>query len=154
MPLHRRHLLLSVSLCLLQATSAWALDRGNPEEARALLGKAVAHVRAIGADKALPDFSDAKGRFVDRDLYVTAYDMNGRCLAHGGNPRSIGRDNLNLQDAEGKFLIRERLEIARAKGRGSQDYKFLNPVSRAIEPKTMLFEKIGEVVLAVGFYTP
>lgn len=135
------------------AGAAHAEERAKPEEAKAMLAKAVAFVKANGAEKAAAEFSKKDGSFVDRDLYVTVYDMSGKTLAHI-NPRMIGKDNSNLQDAEGKFHIKERLEIAKAKGKGEQEFKFLNPVTKQIEPKLMFFEKVGDVLVACGSYKP
>lgn len=129
-----------------------AEDRAKPEEARAMLAKAVAHVKAVGKDKALADFMQKPGPWVDRDLYITVFDMTGKTLAHGANSRLVGKDNINMQDANGKFHVKERLEIAKAKGKGQQEFAFLNPMTKQIEPKLMFFEKIDEIVIACGSY--
>ena len=130
-----------------------AEERAKPEEARAMLAKAVAYVKANGVEKAAAEFSKKDGAFVDRDLYVTVYDLTGKTLAHI-NPRMVGKDNINMQDAEGKFHIKERLEIAKAQGKGQQEFKFLNPTNKQIEPKLMFFEKVGDVLVACGSYKP
>jgi hypothetical protein len=41
---------------LFLAVSAFAAERGTPEEAKALVEKAVAHAKAVGITKALADF--------------------------------------------------------------------------------------------------
>jgi cytochrome c len=133
--------------------SAFADERAKPDEAKAMLAKAVAYYKANGKDKSFAEFSKKDGSFIDRDLYVTAFDLTGKNLAHI-NPRMVGKDNINLQDAEGKFHIKERLEIAKAKGKGQQEFKFLNPMTKQIESKLMFFEKIDDVVLACGSYKP
>ncbi|MDQ6681181.1 MAG: cache domain-containing protein, partial [Pseudomonadota bacterium] len=113
---------LAVLTVSLMAFSAHADERAKPEEAKAMLAKAVSYLKTNGVDKSVAEFSKKDGAFVDRDLYVTAYDMSGKTLAHI-NPRMVGKDNINLQDAEGKFHIKERLEIAKAKGHGQQEFK-------------------------------
>jgi signal transduction histidine kinase len=94
------------------------------------------------------------GPFVDRDLYITVFDMSGKTLAHGANARLVGKDNINMQDANGKFHVKERLEIAKAKGKGQQEFAFLNPMTKQIEPKLMYFEVVDGVVVACGSYKP
>lgn len=154
MTLNRRQFLAAVAATA--ATSApiafAAEDRAKPDEARAMLAKAIAHVKAVGKDKALADFMVKPGPWVDRDLYITVYDMNGKTLAHGANPRMVGKDNLNLQDANGKFHVKERLDIVKAKGKGQQEFAFLNPMTKQIEPKLMFFEKVDDIVVACGSY--
>ena len=89
-----------------------------------------------------------------QDLYITVFDMSGKTLSHGANPRMVGKDNINLQDGNGKFHVKERLEIARAKGRGQQEFAFLNPMTKQIEPKLMFFERMDDIVVACGSYKP
>jgi signal transduction histidine kinase len=153
MNITRRH------LCLLAAAAlplpALASDeRAKPDEAKALLAKAIAHIKSAGKDKALADFMVKPGPFVDRDLYITVFDLNGKTLAHGANPRLVGKDNLNMQDANGKFHVKERLEIVKAKGKGQQEFAFLNPMTKQIEPKVMFFERVEDMVVACGSYKP
>jgi len=151
----RQFALLSAAAALSVALPALAADeRAKPEEARAMLAKAIAHVKSVGKDKALADFMQKPGPFVDRDLYITVFDMSGKTLAHGANARLVGKDNINMQDANGKFHVKERLEIAKAKGKGQQEFAFLNPMTKQIEPKLMYFEVVDGVVVACGSYKP
>ena len=80
--------------------------------------------------------------------------MTGKTLAHGANARLVGKDNINMQDANGKYHVKERLEIAKAKGKGQQEFAFLNPMTKQIEPKLMFFEKVEDIVVACGSYKP
>jgi signal transduction histidine kinase len=133
---------------------AYAADsRATPEEAKAMLAKAIAHVKAVGPEKAAADFMVNPGAWVDRDLYLSVYDMTGKTVAHI-NTRMVGKDNINLQDANGKFHVKERFEIVKAKGKGQQEFAFLNPMTKQIENKVMFFEKVGEIVVACGAYKP
>ncbi|MFT3817137.1 MAG: cache domain-containing protein [Rubrivivax sp.] len=131
---------------------AAAEERAKPDEAKAMLAKAIAHIKAVGKDKAFADFMQKPGPWVDRDLYITVFDLSGKTLAHGANARLVGKDNLNMQDANGKFHVKERLEIVKAKGKGQQEFAFLNPMTKQIEPKVMFFEKVDDVVVACGSY--
>jgi signal transduction histidine kinase len=131
---------------------AVAAEFGTPTEAEAMVKKAVAEIKANGQDKAFAEFTNPKGKFIDRDLYITVYDLNGKCLSHGANPKMIGKDLIDLKDPDGKFFVKERIEIAKTKGGGWQDYKFTNPVTKKVEPKTMYFEKTGNIIVACGAY--
>jgi signal transduction histidine kinase len=138
-------------------TAAHAGDgqRATPDEARAMVRKAVAHIKTVGAARGHADINHGQGGLVDRDLYVVVYGLDGRCLAHGANPRQIGRDLIDLTDIDGKPFVRERVALARAHPQGFwQDYKFTNPVSRRIEAKTMYCEKLGETAVCAGVYAP
>ncbi len=126
--------------------------KATPREAEVMVKKAVAYIKANGKDKAFAEFSNHNGKFIDKDLYVTVYDMNGKCLCHGQNPKLIGKDLIELKDADGKYFIKERLEVAKSKGKGWQDYKFTNPVTKSIELKSTYFEKHEDIVVACGIY--
>jgi cytochrome c len=153
MTIARRQFALLAAACIASPVFA-AEERAKPEDAKALLTKAMAHIKAVGRDKAFADFMTKPGPWVDRDLYITVFDLNGKTLAHGANARMVGKDNINLQDANGKFHIKERMEMAKAKGKGQQEFAFLNPMTKQIEPKVMFFEKADDIVVACGSYKP
>ncbi|CAN5458625.1 hypothetical protein BH09PSE6_BH09PSE6_03740 [soil metagenome] len=139
---------------LLFSFSAFAADRGTPAEAKAMLVKAVALMKTSGKDKALTQFMDKQGGFIDRDLYVSVIDLSGVTAANGGNPKLVGKDNMNYQDFDGKFIVKERIEIAKAKGQGSQEYRAMNPLTKEVESKLVFFEKMDNSIVAVGSYKP
>ena len=138
------------------ATSALAADekRVTVKEAETMVRKGVAYIKANPRDKAMGDITDKKGQFVDRELYLTVYEINGLNLAHGANEKFIGKNMIDLKDIDGKEYMRERMDLAKAKGTFWQDFKFVNPVSKKIEPKAMYCERTGELVVCGGIYKP
>jgi len=126
-------------------------ERGTTAEAEALVKKSIAYYKKNGKDKALAEFQKNPGPFVDRDLYVTVYTMNADSLSHI-NPKMIGKNMMDLRDADGKYHIKERMEAAQKGASGWQDFKFYNPVSKKIEPKRMYWEKHDDLVFACGAY--
>src|SRR3954466_14301995 len=78
------------ALCAaLLANTADAADRANKDEAVAMVKKAVVFIKGSGPAKAYTEFTDRKGQFVDRDLYVVVYRLDGHVLAHGGNAKLV-----------------------------------------------------------------
>jgi cytochrome c len=136
----------------LSAGVAAAAEAGTKDEAVALVKKAIGFMQANGADKAYAEFSNPKGQFVDRDLYVVIYDMNGKCLAHGANVKMIGRDLMDNKDVDGKEFVKERVEMMKKQPSGWQDYKFRNPTSNQVEPKSMYIERVNDVIVGCGIY--
>ena len=132
--------------------SAGAAGTGTKEEAAEMLKKAVAYYKANGKDKAFAEFNNKSGQFVDRDLYVYVLDTTGHIKAHGTNPRLIGKDLMQLKDADGKLFIVDIVEMIKAQKSGWIDYKWTNPVTKQIEQKTTLVEPVGDIGLAVGVY--
>jgi cytochrome c len=147
---------LAATLLLGFGPTAAAQDKskGTAAEATAMVQKAIAHMKKVGRDKAFADFNSKKAPWVDRDLYVVVYDMKGKVLAHGANEKMVGKDVIELRDNDGKFFVKERVEMM-SKGpeaKGWQDYKFMNPVSRAIEPKSMYLQRFEDVIVGCGIY--
>ncbi|HUO77780.1 MAG TPA: cache domain-containing protein [Thermodesulfovibrionales bacterium] len=126
--------------------------RGTKAEAEAMVKKAIEYIKANGRDKAFAEFSNPSGKFVDKDLYVFVYDLNGKCLAHGANAKMVGKDLINMKDPEGKEYVKERISIAKNQGKGWQDYKFPNPVTKQIEHKTAYIEKFEDIIVGCGVY--
>jgi cytochrome c len=143
---------LLVVLCLLFGSMAFAGEKGSPAEAEALVKKAVAFIKANGKDKAFAAFTNKDPQFVDRDLYVFVYDMDGKVLAHGQNPKMVGKDMSDMADPDGKLYVQERIKIAKTKGSGWQNYKFSNPTNKKIEEKTAYIEKVDDFIVGAGAY--
>lgn len=97
---------------LLAATPLLAAEYGTPDEARAMLERAVA---AVNADepKALAEFSRGEDGFKDRDLYVFCAGPDGKIDAHP-NPALMGNDMNTIKDKNGKLFGQEMLRVAQA----------------------------------------
>jgi hypothetical protein len=125
---------------------------GNAPEAEAMVNRAVARIKGAGPVRAYADFTGRAPGFADRDLYVVVYGLDGRVLAHGQNPKMVGKDLLDLHDADGKAWIKERVELARTRDRFWQDYKFTDPVTRRVMPKSTCCERVESTAVCVGIY--
>ncbi|MEY4748643.1 MAG: hypothetical protein RIQ60_857 [Pseudomonadota bacterium] len=131
---------------------ARAAANANAAEATAMVKKGVAFLKKNGKDKTYAEITKKDGQFVDRDLYLVVYGLDGVVHAHGANEKMVGKNLLELKDVDGKAFVKERVELAQSKGSFWQDYKFTNPVSHKIEPKTTYCEKVDDVVLCGGIY--
>jgi signal transduction histidine kinase len=130
----------------------YGYSAGTPAEAEAMVKKAIAFYKANGQEKAFAEISNPTGQFVKDDLYVFVYDMKGKCVAHGFNQKMVGKDLIDLKDADGKFFVKERVEIAKTKGKGWQDYMFTNPTNKKLEHKTAYVEKVDDFIFGCGAY--
>lgn len=134
------------------AIPAWSADHAKKDDAVAMVKKAVAFLNQNGPDKAYPAFDKKGGEFSDRDLYVVVYGLDGKVLAHGANAKLIGKDLIDAQDVDGKYFVKERTELARKQNDFWQDYKFVNPVSKKVEPKQMYCQRVNETAVCAGIY--
>jgi cytochrome c len=130
-------------------------DRGTPEQARAMLDRAVAHWLTVGRDQALKDFSAPPAdEFGDRDLYVSCLAQGGM-TAHGMNRSLIGRPLASFVDANGSAFAQEMVTQGLQNGQAQVNYIWQNPVTRRPETKSSFVQKVGDdEVCLVGFFTP
>lgn len=147
-----RFTIAAVMAFALAAGSGFAGERGTKEEAVAMAKKAITAIKANGAQKVYDEINAKAPGFHDRDLYVTVYDSTGKCLAHGNNAKLVGKDLIDAQDADGVYYIKNRVEAMKKSASFWQDYKFSDPLTKKLEPKSTYCEKLGETAVCVGIY--
>ena len=142
--------LLAVLLAGSVAAVAAEPEHGSREQAMAMVKRVEAMFQKDGADAT---FKAVTGKtFNDRDLYPFVYKLDGTdCVAHGANPAMVGKNLIDLKDQDGKLLIRELSEVA-TKGSGWVDYKWPNPLTKMIDPKSSYVERMGDYFVGVGVY--
>jgi cytochrome c len=134
------------------AGAASAADNATAKEAEAMVKKGIAYIKANGKEKGYAEVTSKQSQFKDRDLYLVVYQLDGKVLAHGANEKMVGRVLIDLKDVDGKEFVRERVELGKAKPSFWQDYKFTNPVSKKVEPKTAYCERLDDSVVCGGIY--
>ncbi len=133
-------------------SAAHADDFGTPAEAEALVKKAVALIQSSGPEKAYDEITNGKS-LKDRDLYVAVNDFNGKNLAHGGNPKMVGKDLTSMKDSDGNFPTKMMIDVAKGKGKGwTGAYKAVNPVTKKIQDKIGYVERVGDTLVVAGAY--
>ena len=128
-------------------------DRGTPDEAKAMLEKAIEHYNSAGRDAALADFTAKKAPFSDRDLYVACVGPGDIIVANGGFPNLVGSSTNSWKDADGHPLGKATRD-ALDRGENSIKYRWYNPTSGKIEPKIFFVKKVGNDICGVGAYNP
>ncbi|VVN28524.1 hypothetical protein PS645_04705 [Pseudomonas fluorescens] len=139
-------------LCLGQAQAA-GTEQEDSQAARALLEKALAYYHDNG-DKAFAAFS-RQGEFVDKDRYVFVVDTKGVMLASGGPSSAlIGRDVSDVLGPDVQKAFKEALKVPEANGIQQAEYRWQNWSDGKVERKRVYYQRIGERILAVGYYLP
>ena len=67
-------------------------------------------------------FHDPTGPFIAKDAYIFVLDPNGLELVNPAFPSPEGRNVLDMKDTEGKFLVREMLQVVKTRGAGWVNY--------------------------------
>jgi len=140
-------------IALLSSVVAFAAAASpTKEDAQAIVEKASTFAATSGKDQLVAEVNKKDGEFNKGELYVVVYDLNGKLVADPVNKALIGQNNLDKPDAEGKLFRKEFVETAKNQGSGWVDYKFLNPASGKVEPKTSYVKKQGDLVIIAGVY--
>lgn len=131
-----------------------AQNKATAAEATAMVKKGVTAIKAAGAgkDKVFSEVNSKDAKWVDRDLYLVVYGLDGTVRAHGANTKLVGENLIDMLDIDGKPYVKERVDLAKSKGTFWQDYKFTNPTSKKIEPKAMYCEKLDDMAVCAGIY--
>lgn len=146
----RAVVLAATALALLAGTELRAAEHATRDEAVAMVKKGVAFWKENGDDKTFVEVNGKK--FVDRDLYLVVYGLDGVVRAHGANEKMVGRNLIDFKDVDGKAFVKERVDLAQKQPSFWQDYKFTDPLTKKIEPKQSYCERIGQNVMCGGVY--
>ena len=88
----------------------------------AFVEKAVAYEKTHGREKALVEFNNKNGSFIQGELYIYAYAFNGTTLAHPVNPESVGK----LREGANGVFVKEMSAVIE-NGSGYYRFVYINP---------------------------
>jgi cytochrome c len=148
----RRTLRIAAGILCVVAAGASA-HAHTAQEAQALAERGLAHIRDLGRDQAFADFSRPDGGFVDGDLYIFCQDISGVVVAHGGNPKIVGRNMADVRGPDGRLSNVEINQLGLTKGSGWLEFRWPNPVTKRIELKAAYVLKVDDrTVCGSGYY--
>ncbi len=123
----------------------------NEKDAVALTEKGAQFMRAHGKAEMIERINRKDPEFNRGALYLAMRDLDGITVAHP-TTALIGKDLLDVPDADGKPFRQEMLALAKGKGSGWVDYKFRNPQTGKVEAKSTYVLRVGDVSLEAGIY--
>ena len=151
--LHKLAWLGGLLLLCLGAVHAATTEKADSQAAKALLEKALAYYHEQG-DKAFAAFS-RQGEFVDKDRYVFVVDTKGVMLASGGPSSAlIGRDVSEVLGPDVQKAFKDALKVPEGNGIQQAEYRWQNWADGKVERKHVFYQRIGQRILAVGYYLP
>jgi diguanylate cyclase (GGDEF)-like protein len=91
---------------------------------------------------------------VGESEYFFVIDQSGNLISEGKNYNLIGKNVLQIQDSDGKYLIKEIIKSALSKDPNWVSYKWKNPASNQIELKYTYAKKVpnSNWIIGSGFY--
>jgi cytochrome c len=133
------------------STATFAQGTGTAAEAKAMLEKAVAELKANEA-AALAKFNKADGGFRDRDLYVYCFEKaTGKFTAHV-NPALMDTDVRALKEKDGAPLGQKVFDAAKAGTFTTISYNFPKPGGTDPVGKEAFVTAVGNQGCGVGYY--
>jgi methyl-accepting chemotaxis protein len=102
--------------------------------------------------EAFNDLRDANGQWVSGDNYIFVYDMDGNTIVLPPQPELEGTSRLAAQDPEGKYFVKDMIDILKIKNDGWLEYKYAKPGETENSTKLSYFKKVmvGEKEYFVG----
>jgi len=122
---HRSNRLMQRSRQLENAVTYIRLRQGTADEALLLASKAQALVNSLGFDEAYKVFHDPNGGYIDRDLYVFAFDRDGVYRIMGADISRVGTSLFNTEGVDAQQLLDDAWGRC-DQGGGWVEYNILN----------------------------
>jgi hypothetical protein len=149
----------SAAVLALSATAyAQQADHGTADEAKAMLMKTVAALKANKA-KTLDLINEGEGGgFLDRDLYPFCANVSDGKTVALGNPNAkqlIGVDTRTIKDVNGKAFGQELYDAyQKPEGQITEvSYMFVRPgPDKTPVPKVSFATRVGDLGCGVGYY--
>ncbi|MBN9603023.1 MAG: cache domain-containing protein [Afipia felis] len=146
----RKFMIVTALTSIVCMSAEAASQYGTPTEAKAMLKKAVAAVKA-DKDKALAMFNNGEGGFRDRDLQPFCFQLSdGKVVA--STTGRLGQDIRNNVDKNGNYFGKELYAKAVEGKIGEVSYFFPRPGTNNPVPKTSYVTAANGLGCAVGFY--
>jgi hypothetical protein len=146
---------LLIAIAMVFSNAAASFGQGTADQAKDMLTKAVAAVKADKV-KALDMFNKGEGGFREGDLYVFCINVSDGKFVASGNPNGaqlVGVDAKTFKDKDGNPF---GFEAAARKPDGEitiVDYEFPKPGANNTQvPKQSYITKIGDLICGVGYY--
>ena len=125
----------------------------TPEDAHAMVEKALNFYRKNGRERLLKEVNNPQGEFRKGDLYAFVYDRNMTWLAHPVKPELVGQNQIDKKDwSGGKYFRREIQKVARSPGHGWVEFEYENPINKQHDHKTTYVKGVDDLIICSGAY--
>ncbi|WP_233505857.1 methyl-accepting chemotaxis protein [Rhodoferax lacus] len=136
---------------LVESVALFQLQQGSPEEAVALVERAVAHRQRSSKESFLRELTDPANGFHDRDMYVFVLDDRGTYLAFGGNASKVGTRVQDVPGIDGEGLLKT-IQTQAAYEPGWVEYDITNPSTGQVQTKMSYVQSLDGLSVGCGVY--
>lgn len=141
-----------IALTVLLMSGLAQAQTPSDEEVVKLVKKAIVQIKQGSIESSCKQFADPQGGFINGELYVYVHDMNAKMICHATNARLNGKDMIDMRDVDGVYFNKAMVDLAKGKGSGWVHYKFLNPATKTIMPKSSYVERVDDFIVGAGVY--
>ena len=120
-----------------------------------LVTDAIATIQEKG-NNAYSEFRVEGSKWFDGDSYVFVAGLDGIGICHPANRELEGTDLRVVQDADGRFVIRDAIELLQTRDSAWMDYRWPRPGAVEASHKSSFMKKTvvngKEVLVGAGYY--
>lgn len=125
-------------------------DVPTKEDAQAAMIRATTYLADEGRSALVASLQRANSPLHDGKTRVFAVDSAGNVVADTIQPQQVGRNLLDLRDAQGSFPYRDVMTMAYNKGQGWVYYTSIDPLTRSERREAALVQSAGGLVLVAA----
>jgi cytochrome c len=137
-------IILVASLVLIPMTAM----AGGAKEVKAKTQEAAKYLSGKGK-AGLAEFSDTSSKWAQTP-YIFVYDLKGTIIAHGANPKLVGKNLMGLKDVKGNMFAAEFVAVAKDKGHGWVEYWWPKKGSKTPTQKVSYIVRVPNQDMLVG----
>ena len=132
--------------------AAYAQPGADVDQSYALAEKAIAHIKAVGPEKAFRDFTSKDAKWHSGGHYVYVVKFDGTMVANGANKALVGKNVMDAKDVNGKPFVKDMTTLVKDWAVGGVEYAGANPMNGKPELKASYGMRIPnfEGVVAVS----
>lgn len=142
-------------ITMLAGFSAQASETATKEECMEKVSQVVQILRQQGSEEAIKQVNDVNGPYVWKDTYVYIMDLTGTIVAHGPQPKFIGKNLMGLKDPvtmQPWYPALFETIKAEENSKGWFDYHWRKPNEEGVYKKICYYERAGELIVFAGVY--
>ena len=84
--------------------------------------------------------------------YIIAQDFKGVILLNGSDRTRAGKNLIDMQDPNGKYFVKEMINVAKTKGSGAVECVYSNTTTKSFQPKIYYMHAMEDDLIACGVY--
>lgn len=144
----RMSTLLTLMLAAVLVLVPMAAMAGGAKELKAKAQEAAKYLSEKG-QAGLAEFSDTSSKWAQTP-YIFVYDLKGTIIAHGANPKLVGKNLMGLKDVKGNMFAAEFVAVAKNPGHGWVEYWWPKKGSKTPEQKASYIMRVPNQDMLVG----